>query len=367
MDLIDTLRTIATRIPKMKQEGLIKTEEGTKNALIMPFINALGYNVFDPLEVTPELVADVGVKKGEKVDYAILREGRPIILFECKSVGTNLNNVVASQLYRYFTVTSARFGVLTDGIIYRFYTDLVTPNIMDAEPFFVFDMLNIREQDIEELKKFTKSQYDEAGIITSASELKYKGLIKNYLSAQASQPTEAFIKLVLQETKAYTGRITQSVIDDFVSIMRDSIRAFVSDQVEARLKSALTRETEPKATEEAQSPTPPEVSANELPAIVTTDEEIEAFFVIKSILRGEVDSKRIHMRDNQTYCAILLDDNNRRTICRLRFGNGNKIIGILDDQKREKKVVLNDIDEIYQYTNELKAITAFYDHRELNN
>ncbi len=82
MDFIDQLRSLATRIANTKD--LIQTEEATKNAMVMPFIQALGYNVFDPLEVTPELVADVGMKKGEKVDYAILSATKPIILFECK-------------------------------------------------------------------------------------------------------------------------------------------------------------------------------------------------------------------------------------------------------------------------------------------
>jgi predicted type IV restriction endonuclease len=362
MDLIDNLRTLAAKIPKLKQDGLIKTEEGTKNALIMPFINALGYNVFDPTEVTPELVADVGTKKGEKVDYAILKDSRPIVLFECKTFGTDLKNVHASQLYRYFTVTSARFGVLTDGVIYRFYTDLVTPNIMDTEPFFVFDMMDIKEQHIEELKKFSKSMYDEAGIISSASLLKYKGLLKEYFSGQLTQPTEAFIRLCLQESKAYTGRITQSVIDEFAPIIRDSMRLFINDQVEARLKSALARDTE-QDTPKSETVAELSQAQPEQQPIVTTQDEIEAFFVVKSILRETIEAKRIAMRDNQTYCSILLDDNNRRPICRLRFNGSQKFLGLFNDQRAEERVAIKTLDDIYQYGDKLKAIIAYYDHK----
>ncbi|UUF04213.1 type I restriction endonuclease [Xanthomonas hortorum] len=118
MDFIDQLRVLATRISTTR--ALIQTEEATKNAMVMPLIQILGYNVFDPLEVTPEIVADVGIKKGEKVDYAILRDGKPIILFECKKAGAELNINHASQLFRYFHVTAARFGVLTNGLVYRF-------------------------------------------------------------------------------------------------------------------------------------------------------------------------------------------------------------------------------------------------------
>lgn len=358
MDLVDNLRALATKIPKFKQDGLMKTEEGTKNALVMPFLNALGYNVFDPMEVTPELIADVGTKKGEKVDYAILKDGKPIILFECKIHGTNLKQVHASQLYRYFTVTSARFGVLTDGQVYRFYTDLVQANIMDADPFFVIDICDFKEHDLEQLKRFTKSIFDEQAIITSASELKYKSLIKAYLGEQMQQPTETFIRTILTESKAYSGRMTQSTLDEFRPIIRDALRMFITDQVELRLKAALARETAA-----AEQPTEPAVDTEKVTSeqpIVTTQDEIEAFFVIKAVLRDVVDPKRIHMRDNQTYCSILLDDNNRRPICRLRFNSTHKYIGVFDESKQEQRIAINTVDDIYQHGDRLKAVFALY-------
>jgi predicted type IV restriction endonuclease len=102
----------------------------------MPFISALGYDVFDPVEVIPEFTADVGIKKGEKVDYAIKQDGKIIMLFECKCCNGSLDDCHASQLYRYFSVTEARIAVLTDGIIYRFYTDIEQPNKMDPQTIY---------------------------------------------------------------------------------------------------------------------------------------------------------------------------------------------------------------------------------------
>lgn len=360
MDLIDKLREISARIPKLKQDGLIKTEEGTKNALVMPFINALGYNVFDPTEVTPELVADVGTKKGEKVDYAILRDKKPIMLFECKWVGANLNEVHMSQLYRYFSVTDARFGILTDGVFYRFYTDLNEPNRMDENPFFIFDMNEIKEQQVEELKKFTKSAFDEDRIITTASELKYKGLIRNYLSTQLAQPDEGFIRVLAHNSNAYTGRFTQTVIDDFRGIVRDSLRSFVSEQVENRLKSALASESQQQAEE--QTPESQEAST-EKQSVVTTPEETDAFLIIRAILREDVDVKRITMRDAVRYCAILLDDNNRRPLARLHFGVSKKQISIFE-QKDEQKYPLESVDDIYKYAKELRRALKRYENLE---
>lgn len=360
MDLIDQLRAIAAKIPKLKADDLIKTEEGTKNALIMPFINALGYNVFDPLEVTPELVADVGTKKGEKVDYAILNDAKPIMLFECKICGTNLNEIHASQLYRYFTVTTSRFGVLTDGVIYRFYTDLDQPNIMDKDPFFIFDVMDLKESQVEELKKFSKSFYDAEGIINTASQLKYKGLIKAYLNAQVTQPSEGFMRVLLSESKAYAGRFTQPVLDQFAPIVRESVRLFINEQVENRLKSALARDTEVPSPTVAETEVAPDGNSV---TIVTTQDEVEAYFIVKSILRDTVEPRRIAMRDAQTYCSVLLDDSNRKPICRLRFNGAVKSVGFLNEQRVEEKVAIASLDDLYKYSDRLKAAIDYYEHR----
>lgn len=355
MDLIDKLREISARIPKLRQDGLIKTEEGTKNALIMPFITALGYNVFDPTEVTPELIADVGTKKGEKVDYAILRDGKPIMLFECKSFGTDLENVHASQLYRYFSVTEARFGVLTDGVQYRFYSDLEKRNLMDNSPFYVFDLTEVKESAVEELKKFTKAIFNEDAIITTASELKYKGLIRQYLYTQLQQPSDDLVRLLGQASGAYTGRFTQTVIDDFRVIVRDSLKLFISEQVDNRLKTALASDSEKKDDVKKVEPTPAPTAS-----IVTTQEEIEAWYIIRSILRERVDAKRITMRDVQSYCSILLDDNNRRPIARLYFAPNRKQIGIFDQQKVEERHSVETIDDIFNFAEKLNEAVSRY-------
>lgn len=367
MDFIDLLREQATKIPKLKDQGLIKTEEGTKNALIMPFIRILGYDVFDPLEVTPELIADVGVKKGEKVDYAILQNGTPIMLFECKSFGTSIKNSHGSQLYRYFSVTPARFGILTDGVVYRFFTDLEAQNKMDSEPFFIFNMLDFRDSDVEELKKFSKEQFDKGSIVAAAGDMKYKGLIKRYLVDQLALPSAAFVRLCLEETKAHHGPYFQSTLDKFMAVVHEAFKQFVNEQVNVRLKTALARDTiEPVKTEVSQSaPAQPETPAEpattpEIEPIVTTQDEIEAYFIVKSILREMVDPKRISMRDSQSYCAILLDDNNRKPICRLRFNSATKYVGFFGDPKVEERVKIEALDDIYKQSDKLKSIIAHY-------
>lgn len=220
MDLIDQLRALSSRVAATKD--MIQTEEATKNAMVMPFIQILGYNVFDPTEVTPELIADVGMKKGEKVDYAILRDGKPIILFECKKSGGDLNISHAGQLFRYFHVTAARFGVLTNGLTYKFFTDLEQPNKMDEKPFFEFNILDFKERDVDELKKFAKSFFDVDTILTTANDLKFTRAIQNRLTDWIAAPSEEFVRMLSADLLG-GKRFTPAIKDQFTIITK---RAF---------------------------------------------------------------------------------------------------------------------------------------------
>ncbi|MBK9746321.1 MAG: type I restriction enzyme HsdR N-terminal domain-containing protein [Chloroflexi bacterium] len=358
MDFIDRIRELSAQVPRLMNGDLIKTEEGTKNALVMPFINALGYNVFDPTEVTPELVADVGTKKGEKVDYAVLKDRKPIMLFEVKCCGVNLNEVHASQLYRYFSVTDARFGILTDGVYYRFYTDLEAPNKMDERPFFVFNLLDVTETAVTELKKFTKPAFDLSNIITTAAELKYKREIKRYLAAQLTEPTDEFVRLLLEGSGVYTGRKTAAVLGDFRNIAQSAFQQFITEQIESKFKSLIGGDVKLPPSDSASSTE--EIPATPVPVVdekvvTTTPEENEAFLVVRAILREAVDVKRITLRDAQSYCAILLDDNNRRTIVRLYFNSAKKSMVFLDEQRQEERVHIESIDDLYKYADRFKT------------
>ncbi|MCO4089488.1 MAG: restriction endonuclease [Limnohabitans sp.] len=357
MDFIDQLRILATRIGNTR--SVIQTEEATKNAMIMPMIQILGYNVFDPLEVTPELVADVGTKKGEKVDYAILKDGKPIILFECKKAGGDLSINHAGQLFRYFHVTEARFGVLTNGLVYRFFTDLEQPNKMDERPFFEFNILDFKDRDVEELKKFAKSAFDLETILTTANELKYTRAIQTKLNEWMLSPSEDFIRLVASELLG-NKRFTPAIRDQFTLITRRAFEQLVGEKINERLKGAMAPEsvsvqdsaqtTQTSRVEAATAGLAPE------PLVVTSSEELEGFYIVRAIVRGLVPTKRIVMRDAQSYCAILLDDNNRKPICRLRFNNREKLrLGLFNGNKDEEVVNLESPDDIYNYTTQIQA------------
>ena len=194
MEFNEQIKQFSERVAMLKDT--ISTEEATKMSLVVPMFQILGYDVFNPLEFCPEYTADVGIKKGEKVDYAILEEGQPNILIECKSCSEQIDKH-SSQLFRYFGTTPAKFGILTNGIIYRFYTDLEESNKMDLVPFLEINMLSIKDSSISELKKFCKDNFDKDKIFSTAEELKYSSLIKNILSSEFENPSEEFVRFIL--------------------------------------------------------------------------------------------------------------------------------------------------------------------------
>jgi len=358
MDLVDQMKALSSKVSK--QIEMIKTEEATKNAFVMPFLAALGYNVFDPTEVVPEFCADVGVKKGEKVDYAILKEGEPTILIECKWCGTDLDQEHASQLYRYFSVTKARFGVLTNGVIYRFFSDIEEPNKMDNKPFLEINLADLRDPQIEELKRFSKGSFNLDEILTAATELKYTREIKKILAEQIQNPSEEFIKLIT--TQVYSGRLTANVKQQFSELVKRAFMQFMNEWLNERLKSAMVEEKAPASV--AQAPIVEEV-VSEGSRIVTTEQEIEGFHIVKSIVRTVVDLNRVVMRDTLSYCGILLDDNSRKPICRLYFNNPKSLSLVVfeGEERKEKKFPIESVNGIYQYAEQLTAIITMYESK----
>tara|TARA_R110002050_G_scaffold202806_1_gene338021 strand:- start:20270 stop:21319 length:1050 start_codon:yes stop_codon:yes gene_type:complete len=348
MELQNKLKSIADKINQLKDK--IETEESTKHAFVLPFINALGYDAFNPTEVVPEFTADLGLKKGEKVDYAIFQNNIPILIVECKNWKENLNNH-NSQLLRYFHTTKTRFALLTNGIQYRFYTDLEQTNKMDQKPFLEFDITKIKDNDVHEIAKFHKSNFDVDKIVNNASGLKYTKEIKNCITEELTAPTYDFVKLFAN--KVYSGRLTEKVIQEFTDLVHKAFNQTVSEKVNDRLNAALNKETEKQQLDAI------EVKEEES-KIVTTDEELEGFRIIIAILRRKLPINRIVHRDTQSYFGILLDDNNRKPLCRLHLNTGTKYIGIIDEAKNETREIIESIDDIYQFEEQLLKTVDYY-------
>ena len=353
MDFKDQIKQLGDRVAKLKDQ--IQTEEATKNAFIMPFLQALGYDVFNPTEVVPEFISDIGLKKGEKIDYAIFKDGTPTILIECKHWAQNLN-IHDGQLLRYFHVSKAKFGLLTNGINYRFYSDLVEPNKMDEKPFLEFNINEIKDNQVEELKKFHKSVFDAESITNTASELKFMNELKHLIQQELINPTPDFVKHFARQV--YPSVVTAKVLEQFTNLTKKSIQQHISDLITERLKTALTKEDEETKKQEAIQAEQAKAVENK---VITTEEELEGFMIVKTILRQKISVTRITHRDAQSYFAILLDDNNRKTICRLYLNGGRKFFVTLDDQKKEVKNEINSLDDIFQHAETLLKIVDQYD------
>ncbi|PPF58716.1 restriction endonuclease [Rathayibacter sp. AY1C2] len=362
MEFTERLIALATKV--RQQREIIQTEEATKNAFVMPFISTiLGYDVFNPLEVVPEFIADVGVKKGEKIDYAIVHNGEVQILIECKKSSEPIKIEHASQLYRYFAVTNARIAILTNGEQYQFFTDLDAPNRMDAKPFLVLDLNDIDETLIPELTKLTKDVFDLDSIISAAGELKYIGQIKRALAGQFSQPSDDWVKFFT--TRVYEGAYTQKVRDQFTALVTKASKQFLNEQVNERLKTALGAPNFPRTEVIAaeQSITSQEVVEEELEEqsdIETTLEELEGFQIIKAIACSEVKTHRIAQRDAKSYFAVILDDNNRKPVARLHFNRKQKYLGTFDDAKVETRHPITTLDEIYDHAQTIRDTVRGY-------
>lgn len=355
MDFIERLQVLAKKAEQLS--STLTTEEATKNALIMPFLHSvLGYDVFDPTEVVPEYTADTGTKKGEKVDYALIKDSQIQILIECKKVSETLSHKHAGQLYRYFSVTNARIAILTNGIQYQFYTDLDAPNKMDEKPFLTLDLTNLDEHIIPEIKKLTKASFDVESVVDAAGELKYLNQIKKVLSEQFSDPCEEFVKFFTAQV--YDGIQTPKIKSQFMDLTRKALKQFLNDSVKARLQSAIgsTDSDSQKPVVEIEPKTQDSESL-----VVTTDEELEGFNIVKAILRTKFDVSRICARDTQSYFGVLLDDNNRKPLCRLRFNTKQKYLSVLDDSRKEIKHPIDNLDQIFNHADLLLSVAEQYE------
>jgi hypothetical protein len=346
------LKDLSERINTLREQ--IETEEATKNAFIMPFLSALGYDVFNPLELIPEYTCDIGSKKGEKIDYAIMRYREPILLIECKHWAQNLN-LHDNQLLRYFNVSQAKFGLLTNGIIYKFYTDLEKKNVMDGIPFFEFDILNLKDYQIEEIKKFHKSCFDIKNILDTATDLKYSSELKKLIQTELNAPSEGLVRLLVK--KIYSGLMNQKAMDYFSPLVKKSFSSLISDIINDRLKSALNiGSTQSELMQSEQSG----ASLPEKRSVETTESEMEGFYIIRAMLQDSISPDRLSYCDTLNYFAITVDNSTRNTICRLYLNGMKKYIGILGDDKKEVKYLITQIYDIFKYKEELiKSLVIF--------
>lgn len=337
MEFIEKIEQLKERALSIK-DGLL-TEEATKNALVMPFLNALGYDVFNPLEVVPEYVADSRFKKDEKVDYAIMKDSKPIILIECKKVDNDKLDVKkhAGQLFKYFTASRAKFIILTNGIVYKFFSDIEETNVLDKEPFFVFNIADFKPAQIETLSEFCKDNFDIEKAYSNAGDLKYIKQFELVIENEYRSPSDDFVRYLLDKSGIYDGVKTAKVIDKHKKTTVEAFNLFMSKVMKTSLDFSLNKQPDNKEKNQ----------------IVTTVEELEGYAIVKSILNGYIDIERVVYRDNASYFNVIMDDNIRKTICRLYFNRTKKYIAFVNENG-ENKIQINSLNEIFKYSDLIK-------------
>ena len=345
MDLYEDLQRLGARISSIKDS--VQTEEATKHSFVMPFFQILGYDIFDPNVIVPEFTADVGIKKGEKVDYAIMYEGKPLIIVEVKK-HTEVLNKHSSQLYRYFGVTDAKFALLTNGIEYRFYSDINKENRLDDNPFLIVNLDELNKRDVKALERFTKSDLNISSILEMANKQRRILEIKKIFEEETAKPSDDLARMFACRILPQGTRITGSVLEDFKSYTKTALSEIVTDLASKKINSVRAGLTANITDEDDES-------SNDEAKIVTTQDELQGFFIIKSILGEYTELDKIYARDTQSYFGVLFDDNNRKWIARLHFNTAKKYIGIHEIEKQETRYPLEKLEDIYKFRDNLIA------------
>ncbi|MCY4558043.1 MAG: type I restriction enzyme HsdR N-terminal domain-containing protein [Chloroflexi bacterium] len=369
MPFAEDIKHLANRISGLK-ERLQNNEEATKTALVLPFFAALGYDFTNLDDVEPEFDASWADLKGWKADYALMSAGKPVVIVECKPVSNNLERVTP-QLGKYFYSTEASVGLVTNGILYKFYTDQDKENVMDDHPFWVLDLESLSDLDLEQLAKFAKGE-DLTQAVEAASALTYISSIRNRLASQLENPDDGFVDLFGRELHS-SGNYTQQIRERFRPLVQTAFQEFIRDQIirgAGRAAESITHRApiSPEAetaTEDLLDVADPE-ELNVGPEHQPTPEELEGYEIVKTIIGNVFDGDQVTIRDAQQYCAILWDNNNRRPLCRLHFNRSQKYIGLFDGTRAESGALIENrypietVQEISKFETELVETARRY-------
>lgn len=359
MDFQEELNVLVAKRKKFGDK--LQTEEATKNSLVLPFIKLLGYDPFDPTEVVPEFSAAIGKYKDARVDFALMRDGHPVIIIECKAYGSALDAENCNQLRIYFHGTEAKVAILTDGNRYQFFSDLDEPNVMDNKPYMEFVLEKPDNTLIPELKKLSHDAFNVDDAMSSALVLKYTREFKRVMEEQLQQPEDEFLKFFLK--RCYDGMCTSAVKERFTPILKDALDLLIRDKINERLQSAID-DNKPKVVEAKPVEDKPSEPVADDDGIVTTEEEKEAHIIVKSILHGVVEADKVCFYDYKSYSNVCFVSP-RKVIMRCYFNNSNnKSIGFikLDDTtaKSFETLKISKVDEIFNYADRIKRVAEFW-------
>lgn len=302
-DLARHVEQVRARLPHLKGE------EATKQALVIPLLQLLGYDVFDPREVKPEYTADFAVKRAgqlEKIDYAICSEGQPVLFIECKAHDQVLEDH-SGQLARYFNATpSVRIALITNGTRLRVFTDLRQPNVMDTTPWLEIDLLSLKPVELDALRRLRKTEYASEAVVALAEEMVYYSSMTAYISQQLRDPSESFVRHVAGEVLPST-RLTKNLVERLAPILKKSVQSAVLENVAKSFAAPPSDPPAPPPVEELRESHERVASAD---GIETTREELTCFELASDWIRETHPDSGVAYRDSKAY--LTLHQNNIR-------------------------------------------------------
>jgi predicted type IV restriction endonuclease len=350
MDFASKIADLARR--SLQAAKTAQTEEAIKTSVVLPLIQALGFDPFNLDEVTPEFVADIGTKKGEKIDFALKIGDRVAMLVEAKPIGMALGANQISQLFRYFGVKDVKIALLTNGRELWFFSDFEAQNRMDQTPFFKFDLQQYDAAQLDDLSRFQRENFNLDAIRETAINIKYANAAAAFLKRQLSNPDDEFVKLVGREI--HKGSLTKSALDVLRPAIQNSLEMVLKERIQEKLSVAFP--APPVETVIHTSPAP-ESDAE----VVTTDEELQAFMIVKAIAARVISVQRITIRDAKSYCSVFVDDNNRKPVCRLYFNTkSSRSIGLFLADKTETKHTLQSLNDIFAHSAAIESAVSAY-------
>ncbi len=335
------LKAFAEKAKSLKP--VLKTEESAKTALVLPFFNILGYDIFNPTEFVTEYVADVGIKKGEKVDYAILLDDEPAIIIETKKATENLTKHY-NQLYRYFSaVPNCKFAILTNGLIFQFYTDCLRPNILDDIPFLTINLENLTDANINELEMFRRANLNLITMKPKAKSLLAYQLVNKVITDVFLNPTPVLVEGIL-------GSIDNATYVDFLNelspnFVLESITQTYLNNTRASLTPTKPRKTVTKTIISVQE------EIEEVEEIEQTLSMEELSFKNQCILQVEalLDKVSFVKQEEEKHCSFYRTGETN-FICTLLFKKMGDIVIVIPEGNYNKQYPIRQPSDILEYS-----------------
>jgi hypothetical protein len=278
-------------------------EQATKQSLIGPLFTLLGYDLTDPRQCVPEYKVDFGKERSTKpIDWAFLQHGKPIFFVEAKEAGKKLSGY-DEQLADYFAKsTEAKLGILTNGIQWRFFTDLVNANVMDKEPFVKWDLLTDDQPPTDFLTVLQRAEYNPGLLATYAKRTREKNLLIGEL-AKLLEPSNEFTKLAIANIE--TRNLTAAVVESWKPVVANAISEWARQRALSSVIDSQSTKAAPPQVEETGS------------KIETTQEELDCFAMIQRLLGAD---RPIAYEDTASYFKIHLTERRTWVMCRVYAG-----------------------------------------------